>query len=129
MQSVGCEEILFNDNRKGAYGNKLCSYRWYKNRFGCKEYLSLCKNTGHRHYITKLRLSCHKLQIEVSRYSNEKLSPGERVCKLCDTQQCEDEKHFITTCKMYVEQRKVLFSGIAEIYPSFTDLDNNEFKF
>jgi hypothetical protein len=39
-----------------------------KNDFGYENYLSIIKNFGQRRRLSKLRISAHKLQIEIGRY-------------------------------------------------------------
>ena len=54
-----------------------------------------------RRNITKLRISFHKLEIEVSRYTSktkrEKTDSDKRLCKKCALGEVEDEKHAIMT--------------------------------
>ena len=72
---------LFND-RGNANGNKLRSYRLYKNTFKMEEYLLQVSYKPYRSTLAKLRLSAHKLQIEIGRYvKNEKVEPQNRLCK------------------------------------------------
>ena len=44
--------------------------------------------------MCKLRISAHKLNIEVGRYN--KTPRNERFCKKCNTREIEDEMHFFT---------------------------------
>ena len=55
-------------------------------------------------FITKYRLTAHKLSIETGRYYN---APREnRICPLCLTDE-EDEYHFIFICPFYIDLRKL----------------------
>ena len=77
-----------------------------------------------------MRLSCHKLQIEIGRYGSDRLKPEERICKLCTLNQCEDEEHFVIRCPIYIIQRNTYFSILLKKYPSFANLDDNcKFRF
>jgi hypothetical protein len=61
----------------------------------------LCKpiNPLYRKYISRFRMSSHKLRIEQGRYSNE--NRNSRVCTICDSKEIEDEFHFILKCPFY----------------------------
>ena len=49
--------------------------------------------------IAKIRMSAHKLNIELGRYNN--IERSERICTLCDAKEIEDEYHFILQCPRY----------------------------
>ena len=55
-----------------------------------------------RSLITKLRLSCHILNIETMRYCRPKIVRQKRFCP--DT--IESEEHFILNCNKYGSKRK-----------------------
>jgi hypothetical protein len=57
-----------------------------------------------RKAITKLRLSAHKLQIECGRYQGT--DRADRKCEHCDSNDIEDEFHFVLTCPKYKELRE-----------------------
>ena len=64
-------------------GNKLRSYRSYKNTFKEEEYLKL-NSRKIKGSFARLRLSAHALQIEVGRYAkgDNRKDPDDRLC-LC----------------------------------------------
>ena len=66
-----------------------------KDEFGLSSYLKLSKFPLHRIVITKLRLSAHKLPIEVGRY--EQIPRHERRCPL-GCPHIGDEVHYIFQC-------------------------------
>jgi hypothetical protein len=57
-----------------------------------ENYLSIV-SFEHRKKITKLRISAHKLQIEVGRYQGT--LPQNRVCHRCNTGVIDDEIHYL----------------------------------
>ena len=126
------EKELFSDDRKN-FGNKLRTYRTFKSKFGTEAYLLKNKNIVDRSNISRLRLSCHKLQIEIGRYTQKgkvRLLPEERLCTFCTNRKCEDEFHFIMECDLYEDKRRELLNVIQTLYPSFKNLDNyNKFRF
>ena len=59
----------------------------------------------------KLRISNHRLNIELGRYA--KTPVHLRTCNICNTLEIEDEYHFICVCHKYCDLRKQLFADIA----------------
>ena len=106
----GWKTDLFDDSRKGSYGNKLRTYRTFKNEFYAETYLNI-ENPIIRKSIARLRLSSHNLHIETGRYLSgpKRLEPKDRLCKQCNIIECEDEFHFIMKCKLYENVRKECF--------------------
>jgi hypothetical protein len=55
-------------------------------------------------------ISAHKLNIEVGRYN--KTPRNERFCKKCNTDEIEDEMHFLLLCNHFETERKnILVAG------------------
>ena len=62
-------------------------------------YLTKVLNKKYRNSISKLRLSSHPLLIETERYTG--IPRAERRCVYYDTQDIEDEYHFVIKCEKY----------------------------
>jgi hypothetical protein len=107
---------LYNDVRKGDNGNKLRSYRTYKNIFKQEDYLVECKNMQCLKYLARLRLSSHKLSIETGRYVSvkDRVKPENRICIHCNLAKCEDEFHFLIECPRYEVMRTEFFSQVEQ---------------
>ena len=105
------------------YGNKLRNYRIYKNTFGKEDYLNILTYKPFRSNIAQLRLSCHKLHIEVGRYAKpeERLLPSERLCKYCPLNKCEDEEHFVMNCELYMSERTNMLNKMENLFPHITN--------
>ena len=118
---------LFDDTKSPQYGNKLRTYRLYKDQFQKEEYLNILPHKVQRCKMTQLRLSCHKLEIEVGRYMNKKdrLPPSLRTCKLCNLKTCEDEQHFISECPLYNKVRHTFMIQAADLFPFCKDLSGD----
>ena len=89
-----------------------------------EKYLQLTqkRNQGKAVDLAKLRMSAHRLQIEVGRYQHK--PPEERVCHLCTTTDettieaffqlpflelvVQTEEHFLQECPFYTDIRKSL---------------------
>jgi mRNA deadenylase 3'-5' endonuclease subunit Ccr4 len=60
--------------------------------------------------VVKLRGGTNRLRIEQGRYEKEEVE--KRICLFCDSQQVEDEKHFMLTCKRYEDLREKLWQKV-----------------
>ena len=63
-----------------------------------------------RQYLTKLRLSSHKLLVESGRWTKPKINYHERLCTLCDENDIEDEYHILMKCNYFVNLREKYIS-------------------
>jgi hypothetical protein len=117
-----------DDERKGSYGNKLRTYRQFK-QYPCEEkYLTLVSSKPIRRNITALRLSAHRLNIEQMRYSSidARIPPEQRLCSQCNLKEIEDELHFITICPMYSSIRQEFFLKAEQLSKHFKSLNTAE---
>ena len=83
---------------------KLIFYNKLKNKFGQEDYLHI-ENADSRKNITRLRLSAHRLKIEVGRHKS--VEKNNRICMHCRTKEVESEHHFLFICPNYNKARKV----------------------
>ena len=123
----GWKSELLNDTRIGNFGNKLRSYRTYKQVFMQEPYLTESNNSIVMKNLARLRLSAHKLHIETGRYKKgtERLKPEDRKCSFCNSGSCEDEFHFLIKCDFY-STRNELFNKLNNINSSFVTLTDKE---
>ena len=84
--------------------SKAHLYQHLVDHFTLQYYLSKPLNPTCKKYIAQFRLSAHKLNIEKGRYTNE--NRRNRLCTLCNTNDIEDEFHFILKCPLYDRLRK-----------------------
>ena len=99
---------------------KLDFYFSFKKNFGFENYLDNNKIRKEAQIaITKLRLSCHCLPIEVLRYSGRDRS--DRTCNICPSNKIGDENHYLMECKNkgMVDVRNKFISEVKEICPNF----------
>ena len=80
--------------------------------YKCEDYLHQVTNVRHRIALTKLRLSNHKLAIEISRTFKK---PAERTCPICKIEM-EAEYHFLNICPAYQEKRCSLIDYLEKEY-------------
>ncbi len=118
-------------NRK----NKLKTYHLFKKDFKYEKYLDLQSRFGNRRLITKFRISAHRLEIETGRYNSRKsnksrVDENERICKLCNLNEVENEIHVLLKCPKYDPERKSMVDRMETIYPIFAALDpEGKFQF
>ena len=103
--------------------SKLRTYALIKESIGREDYLKDIRNTKHRQMLTKLRLSNHRLMIELGRH--KKLPKEERVCQICHGG-IEDEIHFMTKCRPLEKLREPLIASCYEIRPHFGYFSDEE---
>ena len=88
---------------------KLRTFSKIKTEIGIEDYLTNIYNITDRISISKLRLSNHRLMIEVGRH--KKIERQNRRCPFCPYD-IEDEIHFITTCPAYHTSRNTLLAEL-----------------
>lgn len=104
--------------------NKLRTYRKFKSEIYFEPYLQYCKIKKHRIHFTKLRLSDHRLQIELGRRSRPPTPLEDRLCYQCSV--LEDEEHYFMCCTKYANARKSLFNSLSSKINNFLILTASE---
>ena len=108
---------------------KLSLYRKIKPAFRMEKYLDDIPKHIHRRALTALRISAHKLEIEVGRYSRDYTPRQNRFCTLCNnagSAQTGDEFHAIMHCPSFAAQRENLRDKVAGHAPLFNKLNEYE---
>lgn len=73
--------------------------------FQYQNYLDVLNITKYRENLSRLRLSSHRLEVEVGRWAKPNKIPYQnRKCKVCHV--LEDEFHFLLECPLYTDLRK-----------------------
>ena len=86
-------------------------------------YLYLVKESKYRVAISRLRASSHVLEIERGRYTRPKTPITERLCPCCNA--VDDEHHFLLNCKIYDQDRDIMFSKISTKYENICEIETN----
>ena len=77
----------------------ICSFKYQK-------YLDFLNIVKYRKCLSRLRLSSHRLEVEVGRWVKPNKIPYEnRKCKICNV--FKDKFHFLLECPLYDNLRKV----------------------
>ena len=115
-------------------GNKLRTYYKFKRKLEYEKYLDSESDFFKRRNITKFRISSHRLEIEIGRYTSkgkrERIGKDKRTCKNCDMQKIEDEEHVPMLCPKYQQLRQHMLDSLIDTCPGLNDLnDTGRFTF
>ena len=110
---------LHND-RGNLNGNKLRTYRLYKDNLATESYVKNVYSRQERRILSNFRCGSLPLAIETGRYTVPKTPLHDRICQFCTANVLEDEMHFLLHCEFYTDIRFKLFYHI-ETYFSFID--------
>ena len=113
----------FSDTLSTMGDGKLKIYNQIKSYHGTENYLSDIMNGNHRKAFTRLRISAHSLYIETGRYNGT--DRDDRICRICTSEQLEDEHHLLLDCGCYNDERNTLFDNLAKTCKNFRNLPNN----
>ena len=94
----------------------LYMHKEIKQTFELSSYLLVIHKRKLRNAIAKLRLSSHRLSIEVGRHRN--IPRGERKCTLCNKNDLEDEYHFTLICPCNTDLRQQYIQRYFYVNPS-----------
>lgn len=102
---------------------KLRTYRIFKYSFEVEPYIYCKVSPSIRSTFAKLRCGILPLEIETGRWKNK--PTNERICKLCNQNEIEDECHFLFSCPFYENIRNNMYSELENYCPGFKNLDTN----
>ena len=133
---IKCSYVSFWRNELGDHledNGKLSFYRKIKSNFVFEPYLLHVKKFRYRRCVTAIRISAHKLEVEVGRYTNKNhtfIERNRRYCMLCLERENKcflgDEIHAILYCPVFNAQRNSLFKYFEDKYVHFNLLNNIE---
>ena len=86
-------------------------------------YLDVTIGTAGRRALVKLRISNHKLMIEIGRYNQT--TKDNRHCPFCGCTVIEDEVHFLFQCPTYYMIRNKFYYKVKTLIPNITQLPIN----
>ncbi|CAB3993421.1 Hypothetical predicted protein [Paramuricea clavata] len=104
------EKYLTFWKHKLENSSKLTFYSTFKTDHNLENYLVFIKDPHKRRCLSRLRVSNHDLQIEIGRYQN--IPREERLCKICNSGEVENETHLLLSCKAYEQSRANLRSSL-----------------
>ena len=110
---------------KDSCNTKLRTYCKFKKTYTFENYLGVSVDKKIISQYSKLRLSSHRLNIEVGRYTRTPVNL--RTCNICSSSDIEDEFHLMCVCSKYSDIRNNLFEAISKFVVNFDTLSLLEF--
>ena len=104
-----------NDLEKNS---KLTYYVQFKTLLNVERYITELKEWKLRNALSRFRISCHSLNVEVGRRNN--IDKEYRLCRYClskDLSYVEDEIHFLYVCKKYTHLRIKFLPELIHVHP------------
>ena len=89
---------------------KLRTYRVFKTEFKTEEYVKLNMYKNERSIMCQFRSGVLPLRIETGRFISDALK--QRLCRFCNTDAVEDEKHLLFECALYNNLRTTYSANI-----------------
>lgn len=123
------ETINRDTARYGNGGNKLRTYKTFKNEFKTEHYVKIILPSKHRSAFSKFRAGVAPLRIETGRF--ERLPEQQRLCPFC-VDSIENEMHVYMRCPMYHDIRLEVFDRALQIdtlFHSKTEVEQFTFLF
>ncbi|XP_045180152.2 uncharacterized protein LOC123539573 isoform X1 [Mercenaria mercenaria] len=103
----------------------LTLYKSVKESLKLEPYLNNIVSRNLRIPLTKLRVSAHSLRIQTGRYGRDRIDRNLRFCQICNSNDIEDEFHFVFKCFPYEQVRRKYIKHYYRSRPSmlkFTQL-------
>ena len=101
---------------------KLRTYRQFKSDYSTESYVTLNLNRTQRSMLAQLRFGILPLHIETGRFVGT--AEANRICKLCDNGDIENEAHFTFQCSKYRTQRADFLNIVNSRHPNFENLND-----
>ena len=118
-------------DKDGVEHNKLLTYSSFKAQFSMEPYLALVQNRNQRCQLSRLRVSAHRLGIELLRYCRPPVPRNRRFCKYCPPEKgptgqivgpVDDECHFVTSCTVGQTDRAEVYKEVSSGKSTFMEL-------
>ena len=110
--------------------SKLDLYKQLKTEFGVEKYLILNIDRYEKSLLSQLRYGILPLRVETGRFVNE--PHCNRICTLCDSNNVEDQIHFVFHCNFYNTMRENLnikAKNVNANWDNMSDIDKLKLLF
>ena len=114
--------------RNGTGGNKLRTYRKFKQMHTTENYLKGLVPRAHRSAFAKFRCGVAPLRIDTGRYKRLRVSADERICIFCQNLFVESKEHVLLSCPLHNYIREKLFREIRNHVDNFKGLSDDKKK-
>ncbi len=92
---------------------KLRTYITFKDNYCTEKYFKECLPRKEKSLLTPIRFGILPLHIETGHFRS--LDLEERIYKVCNSQEIEEEFQFIISCNAYIEIQQVMHNCITYI--------------
>ena len=116
------EYVLYCQNTL-QHSKKFEFYRSFKTDHTSSSYLDVTRRKAGRRALVKLRISNHKLMIEIGRYNQT--TKDNRHCPFCGCNIIENEVHFLFQCPTYSMISNKFYYKVKTLIPNITQLPIN----
>ena len=89
-------------------------------------YIELVQNLNQRSFLTRFRISSHRLRIETGRWTFPKTAYEDRICLYCSSGEVDSEIHCITQCQLTEKNGNSLYNILCNIDSTFINLSNEQ---
>ena len=103
-----------------AGGNKLRTYRRFKESYTTEQYVRIIIQKKYRSAYAKFRCGVAAIELETGRLCLNRVPVDQRLCEECNV--VEDECQIIMNCTLYTDICDQLFTKISEILCHFSTL-------
>jgi hypothetical protein len=105
---------------------KLRTYVSFKHDYVVENYVKCFLTRSERSFIAQFRLGILPLHIETGRFTAPITLLEDRICKNCELNEVEDERHFLLHCTLYTDERNVFYDYCSRTIENFFTLNANE---
>ena len=116
------------DDKNNANGNKLRTYRIYKQSVKTEQYILSLLPRNVTRTMALFRSGSLPLAVETGRYTRPQIPLNNRLCKFCKLNDIEHETHFLMVCTLYEDIRYELFQKARQCIENFENM-STELKF
>ena len=117
LYSQRLRDIFIQELSSAFDKSSKCSiYKYLVDHFQIQFYLTKPLSYSIKQILSKYRMQAHSLNIESGRY--HATPRGQRICTVCNSNDVEDEMHFILLCPAYADLRTVFLKQYYYRHPS-----------
>ncbi len=103
---------------------KLRTYIKFKDNYDTEDYVKYCLSRRQRSLLAQFRAGILPLHIETGRFKGKDIT--ERICFVCNSDEVEDEFHFLSKCTKYINVRNVMYNNVIGKKPEFEQMNDND---
>ena len=103
---------------------KLRTYKQFKREYCTEKYVLSTLSKTEKSHLAQFRCGILPLRVETGRYIG--LALNERTCQICNSDETEDEMHFLFNCPRYNDLRQIFIAKSVETCEGFLSLSDEQ---